>query len=214
MAYWGRVAARACKEITLIEPWRVYSAIGCSTVLLAHRFLQSGNERNLIVLSVTVLALTAGFFAFSALTLTELAIKFVLTPAKIDRERVQKIQYLELEWQNAQNTYIGAYTESELDILNSLLGRADDLYKVFISRYEGDPAATRDAWIKQHEAWRERVLRVLNEKDGCIFACPVRVDSSSAGHKFALDQIHGRRRGQILEEKVRLAQIIERNNDQ
>jgi len=129
-------------------------------------------------------------------------------------EKDYRLKQVESELQTALTPTTTGYSQAQLAKLEHLIRKGDELFqRSDISPNQSNPKGIRDIWMKQHDDWREEILALLRDRDAVIFQKPITAGSETQVLKGALDQIHGGRRGQLLEEMERLKKILERNRD-
>jgi hypothetical protein len=129
-------------------------------------------------------------------------------------QRGQTIHRLESAVRKAVYISAGYYSIAQLATLVHLTRQGDELFQQSaISLNQANPRGQRDDWMKKHDKWRHAILAILRARDAEIFLKPIFAGYDTQGLKGAIDQIHGNRRGQILEQMERLKGVLERNRD-
>ena len=68
-----------------------------------------------------------------------------------------------------------------------------------------------ESWKEAVGAWRKLLLEDLNERDAVEFDAPFSETQRKAGHKDALNRVHGDMRGELLTQLERLRTIMGRH---
>jgi len=159
-----------------------------------------------------ILTIVLGYFAVAAIKF--LGTWLVVAPVALERKRAIEVGNLQNQVQRITAISTSGYSQAQLAKLARLLREGNELFNVEISQNSVNGGQVElDAWLTKHSHWRESILSILIDRDAAIFEGPTTAGAQPRAMQRALNQTHGLRRGQLLDEMDRVARVLEHNSD-